>query len=164
MSNTKRNTTSVTNVKQETSTDTSAKTPAENGGNYIDEYGKGIAYLNAIIENEKHNTFSIKMSTMQGSTKKMQYKHRRLTVASEKALSVLLQYQDDINNDDVKVVIHYNMVNPDVYPFMIKQGENAGKPAAIMTGFLSRIRYLKVDGVLVYQDHDEQENSMSATG
>lgn len=135
-----------------TSTDTSAKTTSGKEELNINEYCKGIAYVNEVMQNDTTQKFSVKISAMQGGANKMRYKYRRLTVSSGIALELLLKHKDEIDNEECKVIIHYTMANPDVYPYIINRGDDAGKAAAIMTGFLTRIRRLKIDGKTIYED------------
>ena len=138
---------------------------------YFNEYANGIGYLNSIRQfgaEGKPNRYAAQVSVIQGPADNVHYEHHDLVIASETVLATVLEHQQAIESDDTKVLIHFNMTNPRAKAFMYKQGDRAGELGAVISGFLSRILSLKINGERVYEDQrsfdNHEESSQAVNG
>ena len=135
---------------------------------YFNQYANGIGYLNSIREfgaDGKPSRYAVQVSVIQGPADNVHYESHDLVIASKTVLAKVVEYQQAIESEDTKVLIHFNMINPRAQPFMYKKGDRAGELGSVISGFLSRILSLKIDGELVYKDQrtfDDQEGASQA--
>ena len=135
---------------------------------YFNEYANGIGYLNSIRQigaEGKPKRYAAQVSVIQGPANNVHYEYHELVIASETVLTTVLEYQQAIESEGTKVLIHFNMTNPRAQPFMYKKGDRAGELGSVISGFLSRILSLKINGELVYEDQrtfDDQEGPSQA--
>lgn len=133
-------------------------TSAAADDDYFKEYVKGVGYLNS-LKSTTNDRFAVKIAAFQGRPDDMHYEYHDLIVGSTTALSILHEYIEEIENEDIKVIIRFNFVNPRANPFMFKNGERAGQPGASIGGILTRVMSLKVDGEDVYKDERTFDDS-----
>ncbi|MGS2722130.1 DUF3577 domain-containing protein [Porticoccus sp. GXU_MW_L64] len=122
---------------------------------YFNQYSSGIAYVNALKEFKASDgslRYGVKLAVLQGPVDNVHYEYHDLIITSEVTLNALLAQKEDINNEDVKVIAHFNMSNPRSKSFIYKSGKKVGQIGTSIGGFLTRIFYLKVDGNEVYKD------------
>lgn len=150
---------SVTTDKQEDSTSATV----DNG--YYNEYAKGVGYLNSFKPSFNNEGYVVKVAVLQGRAGDMRYEPHELIVGSATAVDILTEYQESIDNEDVKVLIRFNMINPQARAFIHKSGNRKGLPGAVIGGVLTRIMLVKVDGKQVYKDErtfdESQETAQS---
>lgn len=122
---------------------------------YFNEYASGIGYLNRIREFDvegKPTRFAAQVSVIQGPEDKVHYEYHDLVIASDVVLGVVMEHRAAIEDENSKVIIRFKMANPRAKAFIYQQGERAGELGATISGFLTRIMTLKINGELVYED------------
>ena len=153
------------------SNNTDQPSAAAESNRYFNEYANGIGYLNSIrafSAEGKPNRYAAQVSVIQGPADNVHYEYHDLVIASETVLATVLEHQQAIENEDTKVLIHFNMTNPRAKAFMYKKGDRTGELGSVMSGFLSRILSLKINGELMYEDQrtfdNHEESAQAANG
>ena len=152
-----------------TTEDTNKPSTTVENDRYFNEYASGIGYLNNIREfvvEGKPKRYAAQVSVIQGPADNVHYEYRDLVISSEAALGAVLEHREAIESEQDNVLIHFNMANPRAKAFIYKQGERAGELGSAISGFLTRIRSMKINSQLVYEDQrtfeDTEESSQIA--
>ena len=140
-----------------------AKTPATADNEYYNEYVKGVGYLNSFKPAFNNEGYIVKIAVLQGRNGSMRYESHELVVGSATAVDILNEYQESIDNEGVKVLIRFNMINPQARAFIHKAGSRKGLPGAVIGGVLTRVMLVKIDGKQVYRDERTFDDSQQAS-
>lgn len=122
---------------------------------YFNEYANGIGYLNSIREfgaEGKSYRYAAQVSVIQGPSDNVHYEYHDLIISSETALDVVLKHRKAIEEDNVTVLIRFNMANPRAKAFIYKHGERAGELGSSIGGFLTRVLSMRINGAVVHED------------
>lgn len=135
------------------------------GQTYFKEYVNGLGYLNDVRPIPNSGTpprYSARVSALQGLSGNAHYEYHDLTIDSAQALTLLFHYQNEIKDDDKKVVAKFHFYNPRARAFEIKEGERKGEMGTTINGYLTRISYMSIDGEVVFRE--ERNNAANDAG
>ena len=142
-------------------------TTSTNETTYFDLHTSGIGYLNRarVVKPKSGKKFkpftAVSISALFGSSEDIQYSRYDVTCVTKETAAIIQQYQDDINNDSSKVICQFVISDCYAEPFK----NNDGDMKAVSKGRLLSIRFIKIDGAMVYQEerkaeeNDKEENS-----
>lgn len=138
-----------------------------NENTYFDLHTSGIGYLNRArvvkpTAGKKFKPFTaVSISALFGSSEDIQYSRYDVTCVTQDTAELIQQYQDEINNDTSKVICQF--VISDSYAEPFKTNDNEMR--AVNKGRLLSLRFIKIDGVIVYQEEKkvfENENESNS--
>jgi hypothetical protein len=137
------------------------------GQTYFKEYVNGLGYVNDVRPIPNSGTpprYAVKVSALQGLSGSAHYEYHDLTIDSAQAMALLFHYQNEIKDDDKKVIAKFHFYNPRARAFEIKEGERKGEIATTINGYLTRISYLSIDGEVVFREDRNDSGSDDTTG
>ena len=85
------------------------------------------------------------------------YLNLDLIVSGEKAKDAVLSVMNDANDRDVKVLVGFRAGDHYISTYEIMQGDRAGQMGTVLKGRLLKVFWIKVDGVVIYQDERQDE-------
>jgi hypothetical protein len=85
------------------------------------------------------------------------YLNLDLIVSGEKAKDAILSVMNDANDRDAKVLVGFRAGDHYISTYEIRQGDRAGQMGTVLKGRLLKVFWIKVDGVVVYQDERRDE-------
>jgi hypothetical protein len=85
------------------------------------------------------------------------YLNLDLIVSGEKARDAILSVMNDANDRDVKVLVGFRAGDHYISTYEIRQGDRAGQMGTVLKGRLLKVFWIKVDGVVVYQDERQDQ-------
>lgn len=136
------------------------------GQTYFKEYVNGLGYVNDVRPIPNSGTpprYAVKVSALQGLSGSAHYEYHDLTIDSAQAMALLFHYQNEIKDDDKKVIAKFHFYNPRARAFEIKEGERKGEIATTINGYLTRISYLSIDGEVVFREERNDSGSDTAS-
>ena len=136
------------------------------GQTYFKEYVNGLGYVNDVRPLPNSGTpprYSVKVSALQGLSGSAHYEYHDLTIDSAQAMALIFHYQNEIKDDDKKVIAKFHFYNPRARAFEIKEGERKGELGTTINGYLTRISYLSIDGEVVYREERKDSNGQSVS-
>ena len=140
---------------------------------FFDLHTTGVAYLNRFREVKpnaaKGNKFkpfcSVGLGALRGSSEDVEYTNFDTVISGKDAKELLTKYQKQINDQTVKVLAGF--VIGDIFPqtYVTKNKETKEEETRCgIKGRLLRIKFLKIDGEMVYkyekpatEDHEETD-------
>lgn len=137
------------------------------GQTYFKEYVNGLGYVNDVRPIPNSGTpprYAVKVSALQGLSGSAHYEYHDLTIDSAQAMALLFHYQNEIKDDDKKVIAKFHFYNPRARAFEIKEGERKGEIATTINGYLTRISYLSIDGEVVFREDRNDSGSDETAG
>jgi hypothetical protein len=136
------------------------------GQTYFKEYVNGLGYVNDVRPIPNSGTpprYSVKVSALQGLSGNAHYEYHDLTIDSAQAMALLFHYQNEIKDDNKKVIAKFHFYNPRARFFEIKEGDRKGEIGTTINGYLTRISYLSIDGVVVFREERKDSEDQSAS-
>jgi hypothetical protein len=85
------------------------------------------------------------------------YLNLDLIVSGERAKDAILSVMNDANDRDVKVLVGFRAGDHYISTYEIRQGDRAGQMGTVLKGRLLKVFWIKIDGVVVYQDERQDE-------
>lgn len=121
---------------------------------YFNLHTTGLAYVNRIREvSVKRGTsfYACTLAMLRGSSENPEYTFIDVRVSGEEAIS-LIKRCEKACQEEKKILA--GVVVGDIYPetFIYEKGKHKGETGVTMKGRLLRIKFLKIDGVLKYQE------------
>jgi len=131
---------------------------------YFDLHTQGIGYLNRVREVRPKNGspfWACDIAALRGSTDNVNYTRFDCRVSGAKALELIQQYQDAVEQDR-QVLIGFRI--GDLYGdlFTYSKGKRAGEPGISLKGRLLYIGFIKIDGEYVYSAETESDDDGDA--
>lgn len=136
------------------------------GQTYFKEYVNGLGYVNDVRPIPNSGTpprYSVKVSALQGLSGSAHYEYHDLTIDSAQAMALIFHYQNEIKDDDKKVIAKFHFYNPRARAFEIKEGERKGELGTTINGYLTRISYLSIDSEVVYREERKDNTGQPAS-
>ncbi len=134
---------------------------------YFDLHTSGIGYLNRArvvkpTSGKKFKPFTaVSISALFGNSDDVQYSRYDVTCVTDDTAALIQKYQEEINNDSSKVICQFVISDSYAEPFKTKEGDMR----AVNKGRLLSIRFIKINGAIVYQEekkvvsNDDQSNN-----
>ena len=145
-------------------------TTSTNENTYFDLHTSGIGYLNRArvvkpTAGKKFKPFTaVSISALFGSSEDIQYSRYDVTCVTDETVALIQQYQEEINNESSKVICQFVISDNYAEPFKNSNGDMR----AVNKGRLLSLRFIKIDGSIVYQEekkvleNDNESNSNDA--
>ena len=127
---------------------------------YFNLHTTGLAYVNRIREvpiKRGANFYACTLAMLRGNSENPEYTYIDVRVSGEEAISLIKRCEKACQE---KKNILAGVVVGDIYPetFVYEKGECKGETGVTMKGRLLRIKFLKIDGVLKYQEKPANQN------
>lgn len=121
-------------------------------------FDKRFGYLHELREVPDSNpkVYSARIAVPQGQGKHINYVNLELYVKSAEALLLFFDHIEAINDDDTRVTLRFSCSN--VYPkaYIGQSGSRAGEAIAYLSGNLSHVFSMKVNGQFVFGERNPQ--------
>lgn len=131
--------------------------------NYFDLIVNGIGYLNRAREvkpNQGKAYLAVSVTALHGSADSTNYTFFDLRVVGEAAKEFITAYEDEINDSDSKVMVRFNIGDPQPNSYTAKSGAREGQLCHVIKGRLLKITWAKInDEVLEIAESDEDASS-----
>lgn len=116
----------------------------------------GLGYLSRVrmvTPKRKGDPFlSCAITAFHGDADAVNYLYVDAKVVGAKAKEVIARYQNEANDKANKVLIGFKVGDPYIDMYDVAQGERAGQKSALLKARLLQVRWLKVNGEMVYKD------------
>jgi len=125
-----------------------------NDTTYFDLHTSGIGYLNRarVVKPSSGKKFkpftAVSINALFGSSEEIQYSRYDVTCVTDDTVVLIQQYQDEINDDLIKVICQFVISDSYAEPFKTNDDELR----AVNKGRLLSLRFIKIDGVIVYKE------------
>jgi len=127
--------------------------------NYFDLIVNGIGYLNRarfVTPTQGKAYLAVSVTALHGSADSTNYTHFDVRVVGEAAKEFVTAYEDEINDRDSKVMVRFNIGDPQPNSYTAKSGTREGQLCHVIKGRLLKITWAKInDEVLNIVESDD---------
>lgn len=131
--------------------------------NYFDLIVNGIGYLNRarfVTPNQGKAYLAVSVTALHGNVDSTNYTYFDVRVVGEAAKEFITAYEDEINDRDSKVMVRFNIGDPQPTSYIVENGERKGQQRHLIKGRLLKITWAKInDEVHDFGDSDDAEPS-----
>jgi hypothetical protein len=138
-----------------------SNTSNSDGKNYIDLLTEGTGYLNRfrVVPVKRGDDYiSVDIAALHGPTEDIEYTYFDARVTGKKAIKLVKKLKPSIDQKK-KVLVRFIHGDLTPTPFVYKKGPKEGETGFSLNVHLLTIRWIKIDGVIVYTEFNGYLNN-----